>query len=110
MCSTCRCPTSSATNIRRLRSSFTFTCGSYATIALETGLSRVTAQRAIALLERRQLVGATRSSRTAVPKYLVLKPWAGRKRSASAAAPGEIPFMHMRLVTSCCSLVLAYLT
>jgi hypothetical protein len=53
---------------------------SYATIALETGLSRVTAQRAVALLERRQLISATSSSRTAVPKYLVLRPWAARKR------------------------------
>ena len=54
---------------------------SYATIALETGLSRVTAQRAIALLERRQLIDVTRVSRTAVPGYLVLRPWAARKRA-----------------------------
>lgn len=53
---------------------------SYATIALETGLSRVTAQRAVALLERRQLVSVSSSSRTAVPRYLVLRPWAARKR------------------------------
>lgn len=53
---------------------------SYATIALDTGLSRVTAQRAIALLERRQLISVSRDSRTAVPKYLVLRPWAARKR------------------------------
>lgn len=53
---------------------------SYATIALETGLSRVTAQRAVALLERRQLIGVTSASRTAVPSYRVLRPWAARKR------------------------------
>lgn len=54
---------------------------SYATIALETGLSRITAQRAIALLLCRQLISATSASRTAVPGYLVLRPWAARKRS-----------------------------
>jgi hypothetical protein len=54
---------------------------SYATIALETGLSRITAQRAIALLLRRQLISTTSASRTAVPSYLVLRPWAARKRS-----------------------------
>ena len=53
---------------------------SYAAIALDTGLSRVTAQRAIALLLRRQLISASSESRTAVPKYLVLRPWAARKR------------------------------
>ena len=54
---------------------------SYATMALETGLSRVTAQRAIALLERRQLISVTHSSRTAVPSYLVLRPWVARTRA-----------------------------
>ena len=54
---------------------------SYATIALETGLSRVTAQRAIALLARRQLISVSSSSRTSVPAYLVLRPWAARKRT-----------------------------
>ena len=53
---------------------------SYATIALETGLSRITAQRSIALLLRRQLISAASASRTAVPSYLVLRPWAARKR------------------------------
>ncbi|WP_200934206.1 helix-turn-helix domain-containing protein [Massilia sp. Leaf139] len=52
---------------------------SYATMALDTGLSRITAQRAIALLLRRQLVSATSVSRTAVPSYLVLRTWAARK-------------------------------
>jgi len=54
---------------------------SYATIGLETGLSRITAQRAIALLLRRQLISATSVSRTAVPSYLVLRPWEARKRA-----------------------------
>ena len=58
---------------------------SYATIALDTGLSRVTAQRAIALLERRQLISVTSESRTAVPRYLVLRPWAARKRQVEGA-------------------------
>ena len=53
---------------------------SYATMALDTGLSRITAQRAIALLVRRELVEATSASRTAVPSYRVLRPWAARKR------------------------------
>lgn len=57
---------------------------SYATMALDTGLSRITAQRAIALLLRRQLVSATSVSRTSVPSYLVLRPWAARKRSTDA--------------------------
>lgn len=55
---------------------------SYATMALETGLSKVTAQRAIALLERRQLLATTRTSPTAVPKYAVLRPWAARRQPA----------------------------
>lgn len=55
---------------------------SYATIGLDTGLSRITAQRAIALLLRRQLLSATSVSRTAVPSYLVLRPWATRKRAS----------------------------
>jgi len=57
---------------------------SYATMALDTGLSRITAQRAIALLLRRQLISATSVSRTAVPSYLVLRPWAARKRASGA--------------------------
>jgi hypothetical protein len=51
---------------------------SYATIALDTGLSRITAQRAIALLLRRRLVSVESDSPTAVPKYTVLRPWIGR--------------------------------
>ena len=51
---------------------------SYATIALETGLSKITAQRAIALLLRRHLLSVERASATAVPKYTVQRPWLGR--------------------------------
>ena len=51
---------------------------SYATIALDTGLSRITAQRAIALLLRRRLLSVESDSPTAVPKYTVLRPWIGR--------------------------------
>ena len=57
---------------------------SYATIALETGLSRVTAQRAISLLLRRQLISATSVSRTSVPSYLVLRPWARKRPSENS--------------------------
>ena len=60
---------------------------SYATMALDTGLSRITAQRAIALLLRRQLISATSVSRTAVPSYLVLRPWATRKRASETTQP-----------------------
>ena len=51
---------------------------SYAMIALETGLSRVTAQRAVALLKRRRLIAIQTESRTSVPEYTVLRPWIGR--------------------------------
>ena len=54
-------------------------------MALDTGLSRITAQRAIALLLRRQLISATSVSRTTVPSYLVLRPWAARKRAIQDA-------------------------
>jgi CRP-like cAMP-binding protein len=51
---------------------------SYATIAVDTGLSRITAQRAVALLRRRRLISSKSESRTSVPKYAVLRPWVGR--------------------------------
>ena len=58
---------------------------SYATMGLDTGLSRITAQRAIALLLRRQLISATTVSRTSVPSYLVLRPWAARRKLQAGA-------------------------
>jgi hypothetical protein len=51
---------------------------SYATIAVDTGLSRITAQRAVALLRRRRLISSKAESRTSVPRYAVLRPWVGR--------------------------------
>ncbi|MGE5616908.1 MAG: helix-turn-helix domain-containing protein [Bacillota bacterium] len=51
---------------------------SYATIAADTGLSKASAQRAVALLKRRKLVAATKSSATSVPEYRVARPWVGR--------------------------------
>jgi hypothetical protein len=51
---------------------------SYATIALDTGLSRITAQRAITLLRQRRLLSSRTRSRTSVPEYAVLRPWVGR--------------------------------
>jgi hypothetical protein len=40
-----------------------------------TGLSKSAVQGAIRTLTRRRLVRATRLSATAVPEYLVLRPW-----------------------------------
>jgi CRP-like cAMP-binding protein len=51
---------------------------SYATIAVDTGLSRITAQRAVALLRHRRLISSKSESKTSVPKYAVLRPWVGR--------------------------------
>lgn len=54
---------------------------SYTTIGVETGLSRITAQRAVALLARRKLVSVRRKHRTSVPHYSVARPWVGRLRT-----------------------------
>ena len=54
---------------------------SYATIGLETGLSRITAQRAVALLIRRKLLSVRRQHPTSTPRYSVSRPWVGRLRS-----------------------------
>lgn len=51
---------------------------SYATIAADTGLSKASAQRAVALLKRRKLLGASRQAPTSVPEYRVSRPWVGR--------------------------------
>jgi hypothetical protein len=51
---------------------------SYATIAADTGLSKASAQRAVALLKRRRLLTATKASATSVPEYRVARPWVGR--------------------------------
>jgi DNA-binding GntR family transcriptional regulator len=44
-------------------------------IAEETGLSKRAVQHALAVLVRRKLVKAERSTKTAVPEYSVLRPW-----------------------------------
>ena len=54
---------------------------SYATIGLETGLSRITAQRAVALLMRRKLLSVRRQHPTSTPRYSVSRPWVGRLRT-----------------------------
>jgi transcription initiation factor IIE alpha subunit len=48
------------------------------TIALETGLSKSAVQRALRTLTRRRLVRADKTSRTAIPRYTVLRPWSRR--------------------------------
>jgi hypothetical protein len=54
---------------------------SYARMGLDTGLSRITAQRAVALLTRRKLLTVRRAGPTSVPHYTVCRPWIGRLRS-----------------------------
>jgi len=51
---------------------------SYATIAADTGLSKASAQRAVALLKRRKLLATAKSTPTSVPEYRVARPWVGR--------------------------------
>jgi IclR helix-turn-helix domain len=48
------------------------------TIALDTGLSKSAVQRGLGTLARRRLVRADKTSRTAIPLYTVLRPWARR--------------------------------
>lgn len=48
---------------------------SYRTIALDTGLSRTTAQAAVARLKQRRLIAVDSDGPTAVPRYRVLRPW-----------------------------------
>ena len=45
-------------------------------LAERTGLSKSAVQAALRILLRRQLVRAQHASRTAVPEYFVLRPWA----------------------------------
>ena len=49
-----------------------------ATIAADTGLSKASAQRAVALLKRRKLLATAKSTPTSVPEYRVARPWVGR--------------------------------
>jgi hypothetical protein len=48
---------------------------SYQVLSDRTGLSKRSVQRAVAWLERRQLLRVQRASPTAVPEYSVLTPW-----------------------------------
>ena len=48
------------------------------TIAADTGLSKTAVQRSLGTLVRRRLVRAEKASRTAVPAYVVLRPWIRR--------------------------------
>ena len=51
---------------------------SYTTMAVDTGLSKASAQRAVALLRRRKLVTMRKDGATAIPEYRVHRPWVGR--------------------------------
>jgi DNA-binding MarR family transcriptional regulator len=48
------------------------------TLAADTGLSKSAVQRGLRTLVRRRLVRVEKASRTAVPAYAVLRPWARR--------------------------------
>jgi hypothetical protein len=48
---------------------------SYASLAEETGLSRSSAQSAVAWLVKRKLLAMEKATVTAVPVYTVLAPW-----------------------------------
>ena len=48
---------------------------SHQDMAQATGLSKSAVQAAIRTLTRRRLIRATRESSTAVPEYVVLRPW-----------------------------------
>jgi hypothetical protein len=48
---------------------------SYQVMTDGTGLSKSAVQRAVSLLERRQLLRVRKGSPTAVPEYAVLTPW-----------------------------------
>jgi CRP-like cAMP-binding protein len=48
---------------------------SHQSIATTTGLSRSAVQRALAHLQKRQLIATSRAHPTAVPLHRVLRPW-----------------------------------
>ena len=50
-------------------------------IAEGTGLSKSAVQSALKVLQRRKLLRAERRSRTAVPEYILYRPWAGRRQT-----------------------------
>jgi Helix-turn-helix domain len=51
---------------------------SYTTMAGDTGLSKASVQRAVAILKRRKLLAVSKANPTAVPDYRVVRPWLGR--------------------------------
>jgi|SRR5579859_4196619 len=55
---------------------------SYATMAMETGLSKPSVQRAVTHLKRRGLLVAKTATRTSVPEYSLQRPWVGRVKGA----------------------------
>jgi hypothetical protein len=57
---------------------------SYSTIAIETGLSKTSAQRAVLHLRKRGLVTAKSATATSVPDYRILRPWLGRLQAGAA--------------------------
>jgi len=61
---------------------------SYATLTDRTGLSKSSVQRAVAWLERRELVRVRKASTTSTPEYTVLTPWR-RSATGSASSSGK---------------------
>jgi hypothetical protein len=59
----------------RSRNTFARLRLSHQDMAQATGLSKSAVQAAIRTLTRRRLIRATRESSTAVPQYVVLRPW-----------------------------------
>lgn len=55
---------------------------SYATMAMETGLSKPSVQRAVTHLKRRGLLVSKTATRTSVPEYSLQRPWVGRLKGA----------------------------
>ena len=51
---------------------------SYTTMAVDTGLSKASAQRGVALLKRRKLITMRKDAATAVPEDRAQRPWVGR--------------------------------
>jgi hypothetical protein len=52
-------------------------------LAAQTGLSKSAVQGAISLLQRRSLIRITKTSRTAVPQYELLRHWLRRRAKKS---------------------------
>jgi hypothetical protein len=59
---------------------------SYQELAESVGVSKSSAQAAMAWLLRRKLLSATRENATAIPCYTVHKPWSSASRHGSASS------------------------